>query len=133
MRLVTPVLLAGLGLVLSGCGSSGGGGYGAAGTGGSQAASAGTSAPPAATASGAIRIAGFAYDPSPLTVTPGQVVSVTNTDSAEHTASSDRAGLFVADDVTTGKTVTFKAPAQPGTYTFHCQYHASMHGTLIVK
>jgi len=24
-------------------------------------------------------------------------------------------------------------PNEPGTYTFHCTYHPSMHGTLTVK
>jgi plastocyanin len=66
-------------------------------------------------------------------VTPGQKVPVTNADSAEHTATSDVAGLFAADDIKNGKTVTFTAPTKAGTYTFHCTYHASMHGTLVVK
>ena len=81
---------------------------------------------------GALTIASFAYDPSPLTVGPGQKIPVTNTDSAEHTVTSDMAGLFLADDVKNGKTVTFTTPTKAGTYTFHCQYHPNMHGTLIV-
>lgn len=102
--------------------AKGSGGYGAP-----------ASAPAAAAAAGALKIAGFKYDPTPLTVAPGQAVPVTNADSAVHTATSDVAGLFIADDVQTGKTITFTAPTKPGTYTFHCRYHASMHGTLIVK
>lgn len=82
---------------------------------------------------GAIRMAGFAFDPTPLTVRPGQKIPVTNTDSAEHTVTSDMAGLFLADDVKDGMTVTFSAPTKAGTYTFHCQYHPNMHGTLIVR
>lgn len=64
---------------------------------------------------------------------PGQVVSATNTDSAEHTVTSDQKDLLAADNIEQGKTVTFKAPTKPGTYTFHCEYHASMHGALVVK
>jgi plastocyanin len=86
-----------------------------------------------ATSSGALKIAKFAYDPTPLTVTPGQQVTVANADSAEHTVTSDMAGLFAANEVKYGKSVTFTAPAKAGSYTFHCAYHANMHGTLIVK
>ena len=90
-----------------------------------------TTAP--AGAGAALKISGFRYTPTPLTVSPGQVVSATNSDSAEHTVSSDKDGLFVSDDIGRGKTVTFKAPTTPGTYTFHCAYHSTMHGTLVVK
>lgn len=80
----------------------------------------------------AMKIASFAYDPTPLTVAPGVVIAVTNTDGAEHTVTSDLNGLF-ANDIAHGKTITFTAPTKAGTYRFHCEYHASMHGTLIVK
>lgn len=97
--------------------------------------SASTSAttPSASGAEGTLTIASFAYAPTPITASPGQKIAVTNKDSAEHTVTSDTAGQFLADDVAHGKTVTFTAPTTPGTYTFHCEYHKSMHGTLIVK
>lgn len=79
-----------------------------------------------------LRIAGYAYDPMPVTVAAGSSVSVTNTDSAEHTVTADMAGLFVANDIGHGKTITFIAPKTAGTYTFHCEYHHGMHGTLVV-
>jgi plastocyanin len=96
-----------------------------------------TTAPPTTPETGAsttasVKIVSFAYDPTPLTVAPGTTIPVTNTDSAEHTVTSDLAGLFTADDIKNGKTVTFKAPTRPGKYQYHCQYHARMHGTLIV-
>jgi plastocyanin len=78
-------------------------------------------------------IGGFAYKPSPLTVAPGATIAVRNNDAQEHTVTSDAAGLFLADDISKGKLVSFKAPSKPGTYTFHCEYHSSMHGTLVVK
>jgi plastocyanin len=87
----------------------------------------------AGAAKSAVTIAGFAYAPTPVTVSPGEKVDVTNTDSAEHTITSDMAGLFLADDVKTGMHVTFTAPSKAGTYTYHCQYHPNMHGTLVVK
>lgn len=83
--------------------------------------------------SAALTIQSFAYSPTPLTVAPGAQVAVTNKDSAEHTATSDQKGLFKADDIKQGQTVSFTAPTKPGTYTFFCDYHPSMHGTLVVR
>lgn len=121
-RLMVLTALAAAG-ALAGCGSSSSG----------YAAKAATSAPAAspAAATGTLSIGGFAYSPTPLTVRPGQVVSVSNSDSAEHTVTSDQKGLFDAD-AEQGRPVTFTAPTKPGTYTFHCAYHASMRGTLVV-
>jgi plastocyanin len=82
-------------------------------------------------ATSAITISGFAYnDP---TVAPGATVTVTNVDAAEHTVTPDTNGAFTAVDVEKGSPMTFKAPTTPGRYTFHCAYHASMHGTLTVR
>ena len=100
----------------------------------SQSATTTPSSTATTTASGtALAIASFVYSPDPLTVAPGAKVTVTNSDSAEHTVTSDTKGQFGSDDAKQGKPVTFTAPTAPGTYKFHCQYHASMHGTLIVK
>ena len=108
-------------LAASGCSSSGG--------------SSGTKGPANEPVAGSavLTIQGFAYKPKPLTVTPGQTVTITNLDGSEHTVTSDKDGAFKVDDVSKGKTFTFKAPTEPGTYTFYCEYHGSMHGTLIVK
>lgn len=92
-----------------------------------------SSSAPAATGGAALTIQGFAYSPTPLTVAPGAVVSVTNKDSAPHTVTSDTQGLFNAEQITQDKVVTFTAPAKAGTYTFTCAFHAKMHGTLVVS
>jgi plastocyanin len=94
-----------------------------------------TAQAPSTAAAGApkMTIASFQYDPTPLTVAPGAKIPVTNNDGPEHTVTSDVTGLFVADDIGHGKTITFTAPSKPGKYTFHCEYHSSMHGTLIVQ
>ncbi len=76
-----------------------------------------------------ITIKGFKY--TPLQVAPGTTITVKNLDDAEHTVTSDTKGQFEADDVG-GTPKTFTAPTKPGVYTFHCQYHASMHGSLTV-
>jgi plastocyanin len=67
-----------------------------------------------------------------LTVPPGAQVSVINKDSAEHTVTSDTAGAFDAE-VQGNKQATFSAPTTPGSYPFHCTYHPSMHGVLVVQ
>ena len=68
---------------------------------------------------------------SPITVTAGATVTVRNTDSETHSVSSDD-GSFTAGNVLPGRTTTFTAPSKPGSYQFHCKFHASMHGTLDV-
>lgn len=79
-----------------------------------------------------LTIAGFAYDPTPLRVRAGQMVSVRNSDDAEHTVTADAGSTFKSGDVAHAMIVTFRAPDKPGTYAYHCDYHASMHGTLVV-
>ncbi len=76
-------------------------------------------------------IKNFAYQ-GPSSVKPGATVSVTNQDSTAHTVTSDMSGQF---DVTVapGATETFKAPSKPGSYAYHCNFHAEMHGVLVVK
>lgn len=94
-----------------------------------------TSAVASSAASGGpvtLTIAGFAYDPTPLRVRAGQMVSVRNSDDAEHTVTADAGSTFKSGDVAHAMTVTFRAPDKPGTYAYHCDYHASMHGTLVV-
>ena len=96
------------------------------------------SSKPAASASSApttdsgptLTIKGFRY--SALQVAPGTTITVKNLDDAEHTVTSDSSGLFRADDVKQGSPKTITAPTKPGTYTFHCEYHSSMHGSLTV-
>ena len=89
-----------------------------------------TSAPAAAGAA-AITIASMSFG-DPITVSPGAQITIKNDDSAEHSVTSDTAGKF--DVHVDGKEQgTLTAPTEPGEYAFHCVYHPSMHGTLIVK
>ena len=133
MRTATHFALAAAAAVaLTACGSSSGGSSSGAGAASPAATQAASTAAGSAGAGATLKIAGFKYSPSTLTVTAGESVAVTNNDSAEHTATSDMAGLFKSDNINQGDTVTFTAPTKPGTYTFHCQFHPYMHGTLIV-
>jgi plastocyanin len=92
----------------------------------SPSASAGT--PSTATT---IMIEKFQYK-VPASVSPGATVAVMNMDGEAHTVTSDKDGTF-AVQVPPGKTVTFSAPSTAGSFDFHCEYHANMHGTLVVK
>jgi plastocyanin len=89
-----------------------------------------TSAPAAASAA-TITIANMSFGEA-ITVPPGATITIKNDDSAEHSVTSDTAGKF--DVEVEGKEQgTLTAPTEPGEYAFHCTYHPSMHGTLIVK
>ena len=82
-----------------------------------------------------IVIKNFAFSPSNLTVAPGATVTVRNEDSATHTVTAvaphDR--IFDTGDLSDGATTTFTAPSTAGTYSYICQIHQFMHGTLTVK
>ena len=93
---------------------------------GSEATSA-----PASAAAATITIASMNYG-DPVTVPPGAQIAIKNNDSVEHSVTSDAAGKFTVD-VDGNEQGTLTAPSEPGEYAFHCKYHPSMHGTLIVK
>jgi plastocyanin len=105
----------------------------------SQPTTAANAAPPAvvaapAVATGAetasvITIADFGF--SPLTVAAGATVTVTNIDGVPHTVTAT-GGEFATGLIDSGGSVAFVAPTQPGTYTFFCDVHPSMQGTLVV-
>lgn len=78
-----------------------------------------------------ITIKNFKYT-SPASVAPGTKITVTNEDQTAHTVTADSGKAF--DDMADpGSNSTFTAPAKAGTYQFHCNFHANMHGTLVVK
>jgi plastocyanin len=79
-----------------------------------------------------ITIENFMFMPMSLTVSPGATVKVTNKDSATHTLTAND-NAFNTGDITQNQTKTFKAPMKPGTYTYICNIHQYMMGTIIVK
>jgi plastocyanin len=101
----------------------------------STSTSASTSTAPTATAPAGpgpkITISNFQFA-SPQSVPPGATVTVVNSDQAEHSVTADEGKAFDVD-VDGNGTATFTAPAQPGTYAYHCTYHPMMHGQLIVQ
>jgi len=120
-------------VAVSGCGSSGDN---------SNAGSTAKSAAPATPSSGAgksapaaapamITIKDFAFK-GPSSVKPGAQVMVMNSDAETHSVTSDTSGLFDVN-VEAGATGTLTAPTKPGSYPYHCTFHSTMHGTLVVK
>jgi plastocyanin len=87
--------------------------------------------PPAPASSAQITIDGFKYTER-ITVAPGAQVTILNKDSVKHTVTSNTPGLFDTEVGGNGQ-ATFTAPSAPGSYPYHCTYHASMHGVLVVQ
>ncbi len=78
-----------------------------------------------------ISISGNTYSRTSVTISAGTAIKWTNNDSVNHTASDD-AGKWGTGTLTAGQNFSryFKTP---GTYTYHCNYHPSMTGTIIVQ
>ena len=78
-----------------------------------------------------IQIEGFAFsalDP----VAPGTEIEVANLDGTQHTLTADD-GSFNTGGLDGGATIAIIAPDAPGTYTFVCNIHPSMAGSLTVE
>lgn len=81
-------------------------------------------------ADGDVVMAGFAFGPQEVTIKAGDSVTWTNNDGATHTATGDG---FDTGNVAGGggtATVTFKTA---GTFSYVCQVHPSMTGTVVVQ
>ncbi len=79
----------------------------------------------------AVDIKNFKFIPPDLTVKAGTKLAVTNEDTAEHTLTSDD-GAFDSGDLGQGDKATITL-SKPGTFTYHCDFHAFMTGTITVK
>lgn len=77
-----------------------------------------------------VQIVEFSYEPDPVVVQAGGKVIWQNEDTAPHTATADD-GSFDTGTIEKGKlgSETFK---EPGTFTYHCEIHPTMHGTVEV-
>lgn len=77
-----------------------------------------------------VQIVEFTYEPDPVVVQAGGKVTWQNEDSAPHTATADD-GSFDTGTIDEGKlgSATFK---EPGTFTYFCEIHPTMHGTVEV-
>lgn len=77
-----------------------------------------------------LKISNYAFAPATLTVRAGTKITVTNTDQTAHTATA-RSGGFDSGTVNPGKSTSFTV-TKPGVYTYYCQFHAFMTGTIKV-
>jgi len=77
-----------------------------------------------------LTITNYAFAPTSLTVTAGTTIRVTNQDSTAHTATA-RSGAFDSGTLKPGQTKRFTLD-RPGVYTYYCQFHAFMTGTIRV-
>ena len=77
-----------------------------------------------------VQIVEFTYEPDPVVVQVGGKVIWQNEDTAPHTATADD-GSFDTGTIEKGKlgSATFK---EPGTFTYFCEIHPTMHGTVEV-
>lgn len=77
-----------------------------------------------------VQIVEFSYEPDPVVVQAGGKVIWQNEDTAPHTATADD-GSFDTGTLEEGKlkSETFK---KAGTYTYFCEIHPTMHGTVEV-
>lgn len=76
-------------------------------------------------------ISDYAYDPADITVASGAKVTFANHDQTAHTATTQHGG-FGTGTINPGHSATVTLTT-PGTYTYYCQFHPFMHGTLTVK
>lgn len=77
-----------------------------------------------------VQIVEFTYEPDPVVVQVGGKVTWQNEDAAPHTATADD-GSFDTGTIDNGKlgSATFK---EAGTFTYFCQIHPTMHGSVEV-
>jgi plastocyanin len=78
-----------------------------------------------------ITISSYAYQPAKISVATGTKITFTNHDQTPHTATSTGPGHDTGT-INPGKTSTITF-GRPGTYSYYCQFHAFMHGTITVR
>jgi plastocyanin len=77
-----------------------------------------------------ITISDYAYQPAKITVASGASITFSNRDQTPHTATTPT-GLDTGS-IKSGQSKTITV-SKPGTYPYYCQFHAFMHGTIIVR
>ncbi|NVO19931.1 MAG: cupredoxin domain-containing protein [Bacteroidetes bacterium] len=76
-------------------------------------------------------IENFQFNPSVVNTTVNSTVQWINKDNSAHTATSDSA-VFASPTLNAGTTFSYTF-TKPGTYKYHCSFHSTMTGTVIVK
>jgi plastocyanin len=78
-----------------------------------------------------VEIQNMMFSPKTLTIKKGNSVTWTNSDTISHTVTSDT-GAFESGTMTNGKTFSFTFN-EAGTFTYHCNFHPNMTGTIVVQ
>lgn len=79
-----------------------------------------------------VQISNFAFQPAAPTLHTGERITFTNRDSTAHTATSGGGpGSFDTGTLKPGQSRTITL-TRPGTYSYYCQFHAFMRGTIRV-
>jgi plastocyanin len=93
-----------------------------------------TSGASSGSSSNTITIKGFAFGPASLHVTKGTTVTWTNNDGTTHTTTADKSDPQTWDSgnltPNTSYAVVF---TKAGTYSYHCDIHNYMTGTVVVS
>lgn len=80
--------------------------------------------------SGRVTIKNYGFAPASLSVKAGTRITWTNHDATAHTATADQGSLDTGTiNPGQSKTIDFN---KPGTYPYHCAFHAFMTGTIKV-
>src|SRR6185437_11377816 len=77
-----------------------------------------------------VAIQDYDFAPATLTIPVGTIVQWTNQGQDMHTTTSD-SGAWDSGTLTNGKTFSFTF-TKAGTFAYHCNFHAAMHGTIVV-
>ena len=79
----------------------------------------------------AVTIKDFSFTPDKVTITAGSVVTWTNKGGAQHTVTSNTGGTLESGPIGPGAAYG-NLFDKPGTYAYHCEFHSSMKGTIVV-
>ena len=87
-----------------------------------------------AAATVSVEIVNLSFNPSSITIAPGDTVIWYNNESATHHSVTSDTGVtpsFNSGEIVAGTSWSHTFDTE-GTFTYHCMYHPSMHGTVIV-
>jgi len=81
--------------------------------------------------SGTVSIQDFSFQPGNSTISAGDTLTWSNGDSVTHTVSADD-GSFDSGSLATGDTASWRFDSA-GSYSYHCNIHPFMQGTITVN
>ena len=80
----------------------------------------------------AVSIIDNAFVPQHDTIIAGESVRWTNNGAVQHTSTSDGKSMWDSGTLDPGESFTFRFDT-PGSYPYHCEFHPSMTGTILVQ